>query len=242
MAFGLASYGFALGAGVLSTLSPCVLPLIPILLGTAVSVHRLGPYALALGLTTSFTIEGVFIAGIGASLGLDESLFRNIAAVMLILFALVLLSSRLQEKFAAMASGISGAGNSLLQKITLDGLGGQLLLGLALGVVWSPCVGPTLGAAITLASQGQELLQVALLMMVFGIGAGIPLILLGSLSRQHMLKLKQKLFNAGTLGKQALGGVMLVIAVLVLSGLDKRVEAVLVDASPMWLVQLTTSL
>ncbi|HTD03055.1 cytochrome c biogenesis CcdA family protein [Undibacterium sp.] len=242
MSFGLASYGFALGAGVLSTLSPCVLPLIPILLGTAASAHRLGPYALALGLATSFTIEGVFVAGVGASIGLDESLFRNIAAVMLILFAIVLLSPRLQEKFAVASSGISGAGNTLLQKITVDGLSGQLLLGLVLGVVWSPCVGPTLGAAVTLASQGQDLLQVAVLMMVFGIGAGMPLVLLGSLSRQSMLKLRHKLFSAGKLGKQVLGGVMLAVAVLVLSGLDKRVEAVLVNASPMWLVQLTTSL
>lgn len=242
MNFGLASYGLALGAGILSTLSPCVLPLIPILLGTAVSTHRLGPYALALGLTTSFTLVGVFVAGVGASLGLDGSLFRNIAAAMLIVFAVVLLSSRLQEKFAVASSGISGAGNNLLQKVRVDGLSGQLLLGLVLGVVWSPCVGPTLGAAVTLASQGQDLLQVALLMMVFGIGAGIPLILLGSLSRQRMLKLKHKLFSAGKLGKQVLGGAMLVVAALVLSGLDKRVETVLVDLSPPWLVRLTTSL
>jgi len=202
----------------------------------------LGPYALALGLTASFTLVGVFVAGVGASLGLDATLFRNIAAALLIVFAVVLLSSRLQEKLAVASSGLSGAGNNLLQKVRVDGLSGQLLLGLVLGVVWSPCVGPTLGAAVTLASQGQDLLQVALLMMVFGIGAGIPLILLGSLSRQSMLKLKHKLFSAGKLGKQVLGGAMLVVAALVLTGLDKRVETVLVDVSPPWLVRLTTSL
>ncbi|MES2071770.1 MAG: cytochrome c biogenesis protein CcdA [Pseudomonadota bacterium] len=242
MGFGLPSYAFALGAGVLSTLSPCVLPLVPILLGSAVSAHRLGPYALALGLAASFTTVGVLVAGIGASLGLDETLFRQLAAFMLILFAVVLLSSRLQEKFANASSGIGGAGNHLLQKITVDGLLGQFLLGLVLGAVWSPCVGPTLGAAITLAGQGQDLLQVAVLMMVFGIGAGIPLIVLGSLSRYSMLRLRDTLLNAGRLGKQVLAGVMLAVAVLVLSGLDKRLEATLLDASPMWLVKLTTSL
>ncbi|WP_394777734.1 cytochrome c biogenesis CcdA family protein [Undibacterium sp.] len=242
MSFGLTSYAFALGAGVLSTLSPCVLPLIPILLGSAVSAHRFGPYALALGLTTSFTLEGVFVAGIGASIGIDETVFRNVAAVMLIIFGIILLSGRLQEKFAQASSGLSGAGNTLLQKLTVEGLSGQLLLGLVLGVVWSPCVGPTLGAAVTLASQGQDLWQVAALMMVFGIGAGLPLIVLGKLSRNSMLKLRNKLFSAGKLGKQMLGGVMLAVAVLVLSGLDKRIETVVVDASPMWLVRLTTAL
>ncbi|MFZ6646752.1 cytochrome c biogenesis CcdA family protein [Undibacterium sp. TJN25] len=242
MSFGISSYAFALGAGVLSTLSPCVLPLIPILLGSAVSAHRLGPYALAAGLAASFTLEGVFVAGIGASIGVDETVFRNAAAVLLIVFGIILLSSRLQEKFAQASSGLSGAGNTLLQKMTVEGLGGQLLLGLVLGVVWSPCVGPTLGAAVTLASQGQDLLQVAVLMLVFGVGAGLPLIVLGQLSRQRMLTLRQKLFSAGKLGKQVLGGAMLAVAVLVLTGMDKRIEAVAVDISPMWLVRLTTSL
>ncbi len=242
MSFGISSYAFALGAGVLSTLSPCVLPLIPILLGSAVSAHRLGPYALAAGLAASFTLEGVFVAGIGASIGVDETVFRNVAAVLLIVFGIILLSSRLQEKFAQASSGLSGAGNTLLQKMTVEGLGGQLLLGLVLGVVWSPCVGPTLGAAVTLASQGQDLLQVAVLMLVFGVGAGLPLIVLGQLSRHRMLTLRQKLFSAGKLGKQVLGGAMLAVAVLVLTGMDKRIEAVAVDFSPMWLVRLTTSL
>ena len=64
-----------------------------------------------------------------------------------------------------------------------SGLAGQFAVGLLLGAVWSPCVGPTLGAASLLASQGKDLPQVALTMVVFGIGAAVPLILLGLLSR-----------------------------------------------------------
>ena len=100
MDFGLGTFALGYLAGVLSTLSPCVLPLVPILLATAIGAHRRGPLALALGLALSFAVVGIFLATIGASLGLEGSTFRNVAAVILIAFAIVLLSTRLQERFA----------------------------------------------------------------------------------------------------------------------------------------------
>ncbi|MBI4984493.1 MAG: sulfite exporter TauE/SafE family protein, partial [Rhodocyclales bacterium] len=229
-------------AGGLSTLSPCVLPLLPILLGTAVAAHRLGPYALAAGLTLSLTVVGVFVASLGAALGLDPAVFRNLAAVLLLAFGALLLSVRLQERFAGATSGLSGAGHTLLAKVSLDGLPGQFVLGLLLGLVWSPCVGPTLGAAVTLASQGQSLVQATLVMALFGLGAGLPLAALGLLSRQAMLRVRGRLMAVGKLGKQALGGVMLLLGALILSGADKVFEAWALDAAPGWLLQLTTSL
>lgn len=242
MEFGLASYSLALAAGSLSTLSPCVLPLLPILLASAVAAHRLGPYALAGGLALSFTVVGVFVASLGVALGLDQGVFRLIAAGLLIAFGVVLLSARLQERFAVATSGLSGAGNSLLAKVSLDGLSGQFILGLLLGIVWSPCVGPTLGAAVTLASQGQNLGQVTLLMALFGIGAGIPLIALGLVSRGAMARVRGKMLSAGKIGKQALGGVMLLLGILILSGADKLFEAWVLQSAPDWLVRLTTSI
>lgn len=242
MEFGLGTYAISVAAGTLSTLSPCVLPLIPILLGTALAAHRLGPYALAAGLSLSFAVVGILLASIGASLGLDPGVFRNVAAVLLIGFALVLLSSWLQERFAGAASGLSGAGNSLLARISLQGLSGQFVLGLLLGVVWSPCVGPTLGAAITLASQGQDLARVSLVMLLFGLGAGLPLVLIGLLSRQALGRVRGRLLAAGKLGKQVLGGVMLALGVLILTGADKAFEAWVLNVAPDWLVNLTTAL
>lgn len=242
MEFGLGTYALSVAAGTLSTLSPCVLPLIPILLGTAIAAHRLGPYALAAGLSLSFAVVGIFLASIGASLGLDPAVFRNVAAVLLIGFALVLLSSRLQERFAGAASGLSGAGNNLLARVSLQGLSGQFVLGLLLGVVWSPCVGPTLGAAITLASQGQDLARVSLVMLLFGIGAGLPLVLIGLLSRQALGRVRGRLLAAGKLGKLMLGGVMLALGVLILTGADKAFEAWVLNVAPDWLVNLTTAL
>jgi cytochrome c-type biogenesis protein len=240
MDFGIGTYGLGYLAGLLSTLSPCVLPLIPILLATAVGAHRLGPYALALGLMISFSVVGIFLATLGASLGIDSGTFRNVAAVILIVFAIILLSSRLQERFATATSGLSTAGDNLLSRVRLDGLPGQFVIGLVLGIVWSPCVGPTLGAATTLASQGQSLAQIALLMAVFGLGAGTPLVVLGSLSRATVMKVRGRMMTAGKRGKVVLGILMLAIGIAILTGWDKRFEAWAVQASPAWLTELTT--
>jgi len=238
--FGLGTFGLGYLAGLLSTLSPCVLPLVPILLATAVAAHKQGPYALALGLALSFALVGIFLATIGASLGLEASTFRNVAAVILIGFAIVLLSSKLQQRFAVATSGLSSAGDSQLARVRLDGLPGQFVIGLVLGIVWSPCVGPTLGAATTLASQGQNLAQIALLMALFGLGAASPLVLLGSLSRATVQRVRGRMMAAGKSGKMVLGTLLLVVGVAILTGWDKRFEAWAVDVSPAWLTELTT--
>lgn len=242
MQFGLGTYGISLAAGSLSTLSPCVLPLVPILLASAVTAHRLGPWALAAGLTLSFTVVGVALASAGASLGLDPTTFRTVAAVLLIVFGVLLLSVKLQERFAAATSGLSAAGHGLLARVTLGGLPGQFVLGVLLGIVWSPCVGPTFGAAVTLASQGEELAQVTLVMALFGFGASLPLVLLGLASRGAMTRLRGRLLAAGRGGKKVLGAVMLVLGAFILTGIDKRVEAWIVDVAPPWITQIGTSL
>lgn len=242
MQFGAGTYAVSLAAGGLSTLSPCVLPLVPILVGSAVTAHRLGPWALAAGLTLSFTIVGVVLASFGAALGLDPTTFRTVAAVLLIAFGVLLLSPLLQQRFAAATSGVSAAGHGMLSRLTIGGLGGQFILGVLLGIVWSPCVGPTLGAAITLASQGEQLTQVALVMALFGVGASIPLVVLGFASRKAMGQLRGRLLALGQGGKKVLGTVMLTLGAFILTGLDKQVEAWMLDAAPAWLVKLTTSL
>jgi cytochrome c-type biogenesis protein len=236
----LGVYGLSFLAGSLSILSPCVLPLLPIIVGTALNTHRYGPFALALGLALSFTSVGIFIATIGASVGIDQEIFRIVAATLLITFGMVLLSSALQAKFATATAGIGCAGNNLLSKISTDSLYGQFVLGLLLGIVWSPCVGPVLGATITLASQGVNLGHVALVMLVFGIGAGLPLILLGLLSKQAMMSVRSKLLIASKVGKRILGTILLFVGLLIISGLDKRFETLIVTSSPDWLISVTT--
>lgn len=240
MDFGPGTYLLGYLAGALSTLSPCVLPLVPILVASALSQHRYGPLALAAGLTLSFSVIGLFIATIGVSLGLDQGVFRQGAALLLIAFGVLLLSDRLQQKFAAATAGIGASGQGWLARIRTEDWPGQFAVGLLLGVVWSPCVGPTLGAASTLAAQGSHLTQIAVLMLLFGLGAGTPLVLLGTLSREAMQRTRGKLLSFGRRGKLLFGAVMLVLGASILSGADKRFEALVIDHSPQWLTDLTT--
>ena len=240
MEFGIGSYGFGFLAGVFSTLSPCVLPLIPILVGSALNAHRRAPLALAGGLALSYAILGTAIAWLGASAGIDTSIFRKIGAIILGALGIVLMSGTLQQRFASATSGIGNAGNTLIGKINLAGLRGQFAVGLVLGVIWSPCVGPTLGAAIVLASQGAQLPQVALLMGVFGLGAASPIVALSYASREAIAKSRQGLMQAGKTGKMVMGGLLFAVAVMILTGVDKTIEEWLTNHSPQWLTQLTT--
>lgn len=236
----IATLGLALLAGMLSALSPCVLPLLPIVLGAAASEHRLGPVALAAGLCISFIAIGLFVATIGFAIGLDAGVFRYAAAAIMIAFGAVLLVPRLQEQFAVAAGPAANWASGHLGTIGKGGLAGQFLVGLLLGAVWSPCVGPTLGAASVLAAQGTDLAQVALTMLMFGIGAALPLLLIGLLSREAMLRLRGRMLAAGGAMKAALGLILVLVGLAVASGLDKSIEAKLVDWSPMWLTDLTT--
>jgi cytochrome c-type biogenesis protein len=231
----------AFTAGLLSILSPCVLPLVPIVLGAAATEHPLGAMALAAGLALSFTLLGLVLALAGFGLGIDASLFRYVAASVMIALGTVLVVPSWQARLVAAGGPVSGWADRHLQGFGAQGLAGQFVIGLLLGAVWSPCAGPTLGAASLLAAQGRDLPRVAVTMLVFGIGAGLPLVLLGRLSRVTLMRVRARLLAAGKLGKGLLGAAFILIAVAVLSGADKRVEAVLVEASPPWLTQLTTS-
>ncbi|WP_291849702.1 cytochrome c biogenesis CcdA family protein [Bradyrhizobium sp.] len=237
----MAALALAFVAGLLSILSPCVLPLVPIVLGAAVAAHPLGALALALGLSISFTGIGLLLAVAGFALGVDAGFFRVAAAIVMIALGAVLLMPSWQAQLAAAGGRVSAWADRQFAGVSSSGFAGQFAIGLLLGAVWSPCVGPTLGAASLLASQGRDLPQVALTMAVFGIGAGLPLVLLGWLSRATLMRVRARLMSAGTLGKGLLGAAFILIGAAIVSGADKRIEAALVAASPQWLTDLTTS-
>jgi cytochrome c-type biogenesis protein len=237
---GAGTLPLAFVAGILSILSPCVLPILPLVLGAAASEHRLGPVALAAGLSVSFVVIGLFAATVGYSIGLDLSVFRNIAAVLMIAIGAILLVPRLQTQLAVAGGPVANWGSRYVDAAQHGGLVGQLLVGVLLGAVWSPCVGPTLGAAALLAAQGRDLPQVAATMFAFGLGAASPLLAFGMLSRQSLMRWRDWLFSTGYGLKMALGLVFVAVGVLVVFGLDKAIETALLDASPQWLTDLTT--
>jgi cytochrome c-type biogenesis protein len=227
-------------AGVLSVLSPCVLPLLPIVLGAAAAKQKWGPVALAAGLSLSFVAIGLFVATVGFSVGLDADVFRYVAAVLILAVGVVLMVPHLQGAFAVAGGPLSNWAHERLDGADTGSVAGQFAVGLLLGAVWSPCVGPMLGAASILAAQGRDLGDVALTMFVFGIGAAVPLLALGIVSREVMMRWRQRLAAAGPGLKMGFGAILVAVGLLALTGLDKRVETALVDASPQWLTNLTT--
>lgn len=238
MAF--ASLGLAFLAGLVSIFSPCVLPLLPVVLGTALSEHRLGPAALAAGLALSFLILGLLVAAVGFSLGLDSDLFRAIAAILLLAVGMVLVLPALQ---AWLSLAVAPLGNWMERRFgggAKNGLAGQFGVGVLLGAVWTPCVGPTLGAASLLAAQGRDLVQVALTMLAFAIGTALPLLLLGLVSREALMRWRGSLLATGARGKIILGLVLLATGALILTGFDKPVETALLRITPEWLAEIAT--
>ena len=235
-----ASLAFSFLAGSLSTLSPCVLPLLPVLLGGALQQHRLAPVALAAGLAMSFTAVGLFVATLGFAVDIDGATIRAVAAGVMVVFGAVLISERLQRTFARFAGPLGGSATGMLGRISGEGLAGQFLLGRLLGAVWSPCAGPTLGAAIGLAAQSGTAAQAAIIMILFSLGATAPMLALAYGSRQALSRRRAELARLAEMAKPAMGMALLLIGFLIVSGLDKVVETRLTDTMPPWLVTLTT--
>jgi cytochrome c biogenesis protein CcdA len=208
----------------------------------AVAEHRLAPLALAAGVALSFTAIGLFVATIGFSIGLDMTVFRTGAAVLLIIVGSVLLLPRLQVGFATAAGPVSNWTQSRFSGLSTSGISGQFGVGLLLGAVWAPCVGPTLGAASVMAARGENLGMVTLTMMAFGIGTALPLLLLSTLSREALLRWRGRMMSTASGLKMALGVLLIVAGAMTLSGLDKTVQTVLLDALPDWFLALTTAI
>jgi len=240
MSIAAAPLGLGFVSGVLSTLSPCVLPLLPIVIGSAVAAHRWGAVAMGAGLIASFTAFGLLVATIGLSIGLDAHVLRLCAGVLMLGAGGVLVVPPLQLRLVSLASGLGAQGDRLLRRFALEGWQGQLVVGLVLGAIWTPCVGPTLGAASALASQGEDLVQAAAVMLVFGMGAALPLVFVGSVSRQMLGRSRARLHQFATVGKYLLGAVLLLLGFGIVSGLDRGLEVWLTLHSPEWLTELTT--
>ena len=239
---GLGNLALGYAAGALSTLSPCVLPILPMVLFGVVERHAWGPLALAAGLSTSFAGVGIAIASVGFNIGVDPSTLRLVVAAVLAGMGAVLLVPALQGRLAAIATPVASRGQVLLDRLQPSGLGGQFALGALLGVIWSPCSGPTLGAAVGLAAQGDSVATAATTMVSFGFGAATPILALAYGSRQAIFARRDWLARVSRIGKPLMGATFVGIGAFVLTGLDKIVEAFLTRAMPDWLVTVTTQL
>jgi cytochrome c biogenesis protein CcdA len=195
---------------------------------------------LAAGLAISFVVVGLFVATIGYSIGLTTELFRQVAAALMVMLGAVLIFPPLQSRLALASGPIANWTDRHFGSERGSGYASQFWVGVLLGAVWTPCVGPTLGAASLLAAQGRDLPQVAASMLVFGVGAALPLLIIGLLSREALQRWRKQALSLSHAIKAALGVLLILIGALVLAGFDKHLETVLVNASPQWLTDLTT--
>lgn len=230
-------------AGTLSVLSPCVLPLLPVVVASALHRHAHGPLALAAGLVASSTAVGIFFASFAFALGLDRDVTRAVSAILIASVGVILLVPSLRERFQELFSRVTAplmqGADALSTKLPAT-VPGQFVLGLLLGVVWTPCTGPTLAAAVTLAARSESVARAGAVMFVFAIGAVVPVLILAYGSRQMLVARNWDLGAMASVGKPALGAALLLIGVLTVSGGDKIVETWMVDHMPEWLVNVTT--
>jgi cytochrome c-type biogenesis protein len=231
--------GFA--AGALTILSPCVLPLLPVIFVGAVQRHKWGALVLSAGLILTFTGSGLLLALFGTSLDLDGEWFRWIAAAGLIAMGLVLVVPAAQDRLSRLLQPLAGWGHEQQARFAGGGLAGQFAIGALLGLVWSPCVGPTLGAATLLAAQGEDLAAVALVMTAFAAGIATVMLVIGLVSREVLARRRGGLVAAGQRGRKWLGGALAIVGLLVLSGMDHVLSGMVLSVSPDWLVDLTTA-
>ncbi len=232
----LASVPLAAAAGALGIFSPCVWPLIPVVMSSAATAGRSGPWLLTAGLALSFAFAGTLLSFLLVSAGLDPELFRYFSGGLLGLIGLVLLWPSLGDRVnGALSAVVARVGRaSASSPSSSRSAWGQLGVGGLLGLVWLPCVGPTLGAAIGLASMGRSLPLAFVTMLAYGLGTGAVLLAAGLSSRQVLARWRPAVLAHANSGRRLLGGLLLLLGILVVTGLDKRLEALGVAFVPEW--------
>lgn len=230
------------GAGLLTLINPCVLPILPIVLAGALQADRRAPVALALGMSLSFVLLGVTVAAFGRSIGLTPESLAQGAAVLMIGFGLILLVPQFSARFASATAGLSNSADARMAGLDQSSLTGQFAGGALLGAVWSPCVGPTLGAAIGLASQGQSLIWAGAIMAAFAMGVSTVILALSYGARSALQRRQAAMRVLAARARPILGAVFVAVGLGLFFNLHHVIEAAALDLLPLWLQDLSVAL
>jgi cytochrome c biogenesis protein CcdA len=168
----------AFAAGLLTVGAPCILPLLPVLLGASVGQQdRWRPLFLVTGSIIAFSGIAILFGSFATALGLSHDTLRKLSVVLLASFGILLLWPKPYEWLMERSSGLLSFADAIAPRAGSGRVGG-LVLGLTLGVLWTPCAGPVLGSILTLIATSENLARAALLLVTYTIGAGIPILLI----------------------------------------------------------------
>lgn len=232
----------AYGAGLLTLINPCVLPVLPIVLATALQSGRHGPLLVAAGMSLSFVVLGMAVTVFGRALGITPETVSSAGAVLMIGFGLILLVPRFSEGFATATAGISAQADAGMDDIDRSGSAGQFLGGMLLGAVWSPCIGPTLGGAISLASQGESLGRAGAIMVAFALGVSTIIVALGYGARSAIQKRQAAMRVIAAKSRPIMGMVFVAVGTAILFKVHHMIEIWAIQTLPPWLIDLSVSL
>jgi len=228
-------------AGLLTLINPCVLPVLPIVLASAMQAGRYGPLAIAGGMCISFVSLGMLIATFGHSIGLTDTLMSQIGAVMMVVFGLFLLVPKLNTAFATATASMSSSADSRFSGMPITSLKSHFIGGLLLGAIWSPCVGPTLGGAISLASQGKNLGWAFLIMLSFGLGISTVIVALGYGTQEAIRRRQDSMRGLAHRAKPIMGITFVLVGVMIFFKFHYVIEGWLVSILPNWFQDLSTN-
>lgn len=231
---------FAFVAGIITILSPCILPVLPIVLaGSATGGHR-RPLGIITGFVLSFTFFTLFAFAIVSILGLGADILRTVAIVILALFGLTLVIPQLSDLAKRYFSKLANI-NANRSPPTADraGFGGGFIIGLSLGLIWTPCVGPIMSAVITLAATSSVSYQAALITLAYSIGTAIPMFAIMVGGRKLLSRIPWLLENTEKVQK-AFGILMILIALAMTFGLDRKFQTFILDTFPSYGAGLTS--
>ena len=215
-------------AGVVTAVSPCVLPVLPIVLATGAGGDRRRPYLVIAGLIASFSFFTLASVQIISALHLPSSFLRDVAIAIVAVFGLTLLVPALSAAYERATAGIPALG----ARMAHPGVAGGLVTGVGLGLVWTPCAGPILGAVTSLAVTAPGSAATVALVVAYAFGAGLPLLAIALGGRTALARLKLR--SASPWASRALGALVLVTAGLMAIGADTAITADLTSAVPDW--------
>lgn len=221
---------FAFLAGILTIAAPCILPMLPIILGASVGQKsKVRPLFIVLGFIVSFAAASLVLSALVTHLGLSQNFIRNIAIVLLVIFAFFMIFPKPFELLTVRLSGLinkaSAAGSSR------KGNSGAFILGLVLGIVWTPCAGPVLGTILTLVATQGTTAKATTLVIFYAIGAGVPMMIIAYGSQWLTTKVRGFVKYSVRL-QQIFGVLILLLAVAMFFQYDTVIENKLTSFFP----------